>query len=316
MKGNDIIMSKRILIALGGNALGCNLEEQMQAVHETGRAIAQLVSEGYEIVITHGNGPQVGLVSDVFSCYEANHETSHFTLSLCVSLTQGLIGYDLQNGIREQLLNRGFKKYVSTLITQVVVDKKDPAFNMPTKPIGPFYDKATAKSMISKGVNMMEDSGRGHRRVVASPKPIKIVEDDTIKTLLDSGEIVIACGGGGIPVIKEGNHLRGVEAVVDKDFASAKLAEVLDVDYFIILTAVEKVAINFGKENEQWLDELTCEKAKEYMAQKQFGVGSMEPKVQACVDFIERKPHSVALITHLNKVSEGLAGLTGTRIVK
>ena len=309
-------MSKRILLALGGNALGSNLEQQMQAVHETGKAIAKLVEQGYEIVITHGNGPQVGLVSDVFSCYEADHETSHFTLSLCVSLTQGLIGYDLQNAIREELLNRGLKKYVSTLITQVVVDKQDPAFNMPTKPIGPFYDKKIAKSMIEKGVNMMEDSGRGHRRVVASPKPLRIVEDDTIKTLLNSGEIVIACGGGGIPVVKEGNHLRGVDAVIDKDFASAKLAEVLDVDYFVILTAVEKVAINFGKENEQWLDELTCRQAKHYMDQGQFGIGSMQPKVQACVDFINRKPECVALITHLDKVSDGLAGLTGTRIVK
>jgi len=309
-------MSKKILLALGGNALGSNLEEQMAAVHQTGKAIAKLVEEGYEIVITHGNGPQVGLVSDVFSCYEADHVTSHFTLSLCVSLTQGLIGYDLQNAVREELLNRGLEKYVSTLITQVVVDKKDPAFNMPTKPIGPFYDSKTALSMIGNGVNMMEDSGRGHRRVVASPKPIRIVEKNTIKTLLDSGEIVIACGGGGIPVVKEGNHLRGVEAVVDKDFASAKLAEALEVDYFVILTAVEKVAINFGKENEMWLDELTCEKASEYMEQGQFGIGSMQPKVQACIDFIEGNPESVALITHLDKVSEGLAGLTGTRIVK
>jgi carbamate kinase len=309
-------MSKKILVALGGNALGSTLEEQMQAVHQTGKAIAELVEQGYEIVITHGNGPQVGLVSDVFSCYEANHETSHFTLSLCVSLTQGLIGYDLQNAVREELLNRGLKKYVSTLITQVVVDKKDPAFNTPTKPIGPFYNKAIAKTMISKGVNMMEDSGRGHRRVVASPKPVRIVEKNTIKTLLNSGEIVIACGGGGIPVVKEGNHLRGVEAVIDKDFASARLAEVLEVDYFIILTAVEKVAINFGKENEQWLDELTCEQAKQYNADGQFGIGSMQPKVQACVEFIEKSPKSIALITHLEKVSDGLKGLTGTRIVK
>jgi len=309
-------MSKRILLALGGNALGKNLEEQMLAVHKTGKAIAALVKEGYEIVITHGNGPQVGLVSDAFDYYKLSHDISHFTMSVCVSLTQGFIGYDLQNALREELINAGIKKHVSTIITQVIVDENDEAFSNPTKPIGPFHTKEEAKKMREMGETVIEDSGRGYRRVVPSPKPIKVVETSTVKTLLESGEIVIACGGGGIPVIKVGNHLKGVEAVVDKDFASAKLADALDVDCFIILTAVEKVAIDFNKPSQKWLDRITLKEAKEYMKQKQFGVGSMEPKVLACCEFIEKNPSKRAIITDLNKVAEGLKGETGTEIVK
>ena len=308
-------MNKRILLALGGNALGKNLPEQMAAVHATGRAIVDLVKAGYEMVITHGNGPQVGLMSDAFESYQQSHGLEHFQMSVCVSLTQGYIGYDLQNALREELSNAGIEKHVSTIITQVEVSPEDAAFANPTKPIGPFYSKEKAQSMMAKGISMMEDSGRGWRKVVPSPKPIKVIETETIECLVKHGEMVIACGGGGIPVIRVGNHLKGVEAVVDKDYASAKLATALDVDAFIILTAVEKVAINFGKPDEQWLDKITVAEAKALAEQGQFGKGSMEPKVLAAVEFLEANPGKMALITHLNKVKEALDGKTGTRII-
>jgi len=308
-------MSKRILLALGGNALGKNLPEQMAAVHATGRAIVDLVKAGYEMVITHGNGPQVGLMSDAFESYQQSHGLEHFPMSVCVSLTQGYIGYDLQNALREELSNAGVEKHVSTIITQVEVSPEDAAFAKPTKPIGPFYSKQQAQAMMVKGISMMEDSGRGWRKVVPSPKPIKVIETETIECLVKHGEMVIACGGGGIPVIRVGNNLKGVEAVVDKDYASAKLATALNVDAFIVLTAVEKVAINFGKPDEQWLDEMTVAEAKALAKQGQFGKGSMEPKVLAAVEFLEANPGKMALITHLNKVKEALEGKTGTRII-
>lgn len=307
-------MSKRILLALGGNALGSTLAEQMTAVHATGRAIVGLVKDGYEMVITHGNGPQVGLMSDAFESYQQSHGLEHFPMSVCVSLTQGYIGYDLQNALREELVNAGVGKHVSTIITQVEVDPKDPAFANPTKPIGPFYTKETAQAMMVKGISMMEDAGRGWRKVVPSPMPKKVIETSTIECLLNNGEMVIACGGGGIPVIRVGNHLKGVEAVVDKDYASAKLATALHVDAFIILTAVEKVAINFNQPDMKWLDRLTVTEAKANAKQGQFGKGSMEPKVLAAAEFVQNNPGKTALITHLDKVQEALDGKTGTRI--
>lgn len=308
-------MKKRILLALGGNALGNNLPEQMTAVHATGKAIVGLVKSGYDMVITHGNGPQVGLMSDAFESYQQSHGLEHFPMSVCVSLTQGYIGYDLQNALREELINAGVDKHVSTIITQVEVSPEDPAFAKPTKPIGPFYTKAEAQAMMVQGISMMEDAGRGWRKVVPSPKPVKVIETETIERLVKNGEMVIACGGGGIPVIRVGNHLKGVEAVVDKDYASAKLATALDVDAFIILTAVEKVAINFNKPDEKWLDVMTVAEAKEYAAQGQFGKGSMEPKVLAAVEFVENNPGKTALITHLEKIEEALEGKTGTKII-
>ncbi len=307
-------MRKRILLALGGNALGSTLPEQMAAVHATGKAIVGLVKDGYEMVITHGNGPQVGLMSDAFESYQQSHGLEHFPMSVCVSLTQGYIGYDLQNAIREELINAGVEKHVSTIITQVEVDPEDPAFANPTKPIGPFYTKEQAQAMMVKGISMMEDAGRGWRKVVPSPLPKRVIETSTIECLLDGGEMVIACGGGGIPVIRVGNHLKGVEAVVDKDYASAKLATALKVDAFIILTAVEKVAINFNQPDMKWLDHLTAAEARAYAGQGQFGKGSMEPKVLAAAEFVENNPGKTALITHLNKVKEALEGKTGTRI--
>ena len=256
-------MSKKIVLALGGNALGDSLAEQMVAVQTTASAIVDLIEQGHQVIVTHGNGPQVGMINVAFEAASKTAANSPvLPMSVCVALSQGYIGYDLQNALREELLNRGINKPVTTLITQVVVDGKDPAFIDPSKPIGSFFSKEEADVMIAKGVQMKEDAGRGYRRVVASPKPIDIVEKATVRTLMEAGQVVITAGGGGIPVTVEGNHLKGASAVVDKDFASAKLAELIDADMLIILTAVEKVAINFGKPNEQWLANLSVADAQ------------------------------------------------------
>jgi carbamate kinase len=310
-------MKKRIVIALGGNALGNNLTEQMAAVKVTSKAIADLVEEGHEVVISHGNGPQVGMINLAFEAASKVEKNSppKLPMSVCVAMSQGYIGYDLQNALREELLDRGLAIPLATIITQVVVDENDAAFKNPTKPIGSFYSREEAAQMEALGYIVKEDAGRGYRRVVASPKPVDIVEKEVVKSLLNAGQIVIAGGGGGIPVVKEGNHLKGVSAVIDKDFASAILAEIVDADYFIVLTAVEKVAINFGKENEQWLDTLSVQKAREYIAAGHFAKGSMLPKVEAAIQFAGTKPGRSSLITLLEKAKEGIAGKTGTRIV-
>jgi carbamate kinase len=307
-------MKKRIVIALGGNALGNNLPEQMIAVKNTSKAIADLIEEGHEVVISHGNGPQVGMINDAMDLYgRSNPEHPTFTpLSVCVAMSQAYIGYDLQNALKEELLNRGIKKSVTTVITQVRVDEDDPKFKNPTKPIGPFMDEEGKKLAEAKGLTVIEDSGRGYRRVVASPLPKEIIEIDTVRNLLDSGEIVVACGGGGIPVIREGNHLKGVGAVIDKDFASSVLAQNINADFLIILTAVEKVAINFGKPDVKWLDSITTEEAKQYMGEGHFAPGSMLPKVQAAVDFASSGDNRTALITLLEKAKDGINGKTGT----
>ena len=230
-------------------------------------------------------------------------------------MSQAYIGYDLQNALREELLNRGLNKPVCTIVTQTVVDANDPAFKDPSKPIGKFLSKEEAEAVASKtGYLMKEDAGRGYRRYVASPKPVSIVEAPCIKSLSESGAVVVACGGGGIPVIAEGNHLRGAAAVIDKDFGSEMMAELLDADMLIILTAVEKVAINYRKPNEEWLSDLTPEMAARYEAEGQFAAGSMLPKVQAAVKFAQSKPGRTALITLLEKAKEGIAGKTGTAV--
>ncbi len=310
---------KRIVIALGGNALGKNLPEQYLAVQETSRAIADLIEAGNEVIISHGNGPQVGMINNAMAAYSKT-EPSHpaiTPLSVCVSMSQAYIGYDLQNALKEELLNRGIKKNVATVITQVRVDENDPAFEHPTKPIGHFMTKEEADAAVaSSGIQVMEDAGRGYRRVVASPKPAEIIEIDTVKDLLDAGEVVIASGGGGIPVIRQGNHLKGVGAVIDKDFASCLLAQQLNADFLIILTAVEKVALRFGTPEETWLDDITVEEAKQYMEEGHFAPGSMLPKVQAGVEFAESGEGRTALITLLQKAKDGVNGATGTRIIK
>jgi carbamate kinase len=235
----------------------------------------------------------------------------------CGAMSQGYIGYHLQNAIREELLNRGMDVPVATVITQVIVDKDDPAFANPTKPIGAFYSEEEAKMLTeTKGYQMKEDAGRGYRRVVASPKPVDVAEKATVKALVDHGHVVISVGGGGIPVVVEGNKLVGVPAVIDKDFASAKLAEILDADYLIILTAVDQVAINYGKENEKWLSTLTLEECNQYIEEGHFAPGSMLPKVQAAMAFAASKPGRKALITSLERAEEGIEGKTGTVIVQ
>lgn len=306
---------KRVVIALGGNALGKNLHEQMLAVKETAKAIVDLVEEGQEVVISHGNGPQVGMIHLAMAeLSKKNPQYGYTPLSVCVGMSQGYIGYDLQNALREELLDRNINKPVSTIITQVCVDADDQAFENPTKPIGNFMTKEEAVEMQKNGKKVMEDAGRGYRRVVASPKPIDIIEIETIKALIDAEQIVIASGGGGIAVTQQGNHLKGASAVVDKDFASCKLAELIDADCLIILTAIEKVAINFGKPNEKWLSNITVDETNEYIKQGHFAPGSMLPKIQAAVEFASSKPNRYTLITLLEKAKDGIAGKTGTVI--
>ena len=309
-------MGKRIVIALGGNALGNNLPEQMAAVKKTAAAIADLVEGGNEIVIAHGNGPQVGMIQNAMTELTRSNPEKYIPcpLSVCVAMSQGYIGYDLQNALREELLDRGIVKGCATVLTQVEVDPEDPAFKNPTKPIGAFMTKEEADAMAqTQGYQVMEDAGRGWRRVVASPKPQAIVEIDTIKDLIAADHIVVACGGGGIPVFRtEGNHLKGAAAVVDKDFAAEKLAEQLDADCLIILTAVEKVAIHFGKPDEKWLSELTPAEAQKYIEAGEFAPGSMLPKVEAAVAFAGSAPGRTTLITLLEKARDGVAGKTGT----
>ena len=298
---------KRIVIALGGNALGNTLPEQMAAVKVTSKAIVDLIEEGCEVVVTHGNGPQVGMINNaMIALTHEDAQQPNTPLSVCVAMSQAYIGYDLQNALREELFNRGITDIpVATMITQVRVNEDDPAFNNPSKPIGKFFNEEQAKMMEEKyGYIMKEDAGRGYRRVVASPKPAEIIEIGTIRTMVESGDLVIACGG---------NHLKGASAVIDKDFASCLLAQELDADFLIILTAVEKVAINFGKPNEQWLEDLTVEEAKKYMEEGHFAPGSMLPKVQAAVDFASSKEGRTALITLLEKSKDGIQGKTGTR---
>jgi len=308
-------MNKKVVVALGGNALGSTLAEQMAAVRNTAKAIADLTESGFDIVIAHGNGPQVGMINNAFAEYaKKDSKFPYMPLSMCVAMSQAYIGYDLQNALREEYLNRGIKKDVTSIITQVVVDEKDPAFERPSEPVGPFMREHEAEAARAMGMVVVEDSGRGYRRVVASPKPQDIVEIETVEVLIKAGEVVIACGGGGIPVVREENHLRGVGAVIDKDFASALMAEKIDADSFVVLTAVEKVAIKFGKPDQQWLSDLSADQAEKYIADSEFAEGSMLPKVKAALSFAKSKPGRKALITSLEKAADGLAGRTGTWI--
>lgn len=311
-------MGKRIVIALGGNALGKNLPEQMIAVKHTAKAIVDLIEQGNEVIIAHGNGPQVGMIQEAMTQLNRSDPEKYIPcpLSVCVAMSQGYIGYDLQNALREEMLNRGIKKNAATVLTQVEVDKNDSAFKNPTKPIGSFMTEEEAKKMVAeRGYDIVEDAGRGYRRVVASPQPVAIVELDTIRSLIETGNVVIACGGGGIPVfITEGNHLKGAAAVIDKDFAAARLAEQVNADTLIILTAVEKVAIHFGTPEQEDLSELTPESAQAYIEAGEFAPGSMLPKVQAALQFAQSGEGRTSLITLLDKAADGIAGKTGTVI--
>jgi len=311
-------MGKRIVVALGGNALGSTLPEQMAAVKKTAGAIVDLIAAGHDVVVAHGNGPQVGMLQQAMTLLTRSDPERyiHCPLSVCVAMSQGYIGYDLQNALREALLDRGIHKGVSTVLTQVEVDPDDPAFAHPTKPIGAFMTREEASHLVeTREYDVMEDAGRGYRRVVASPMPKAIVEIESIRDMVEAGLVVVACGGGGIPVFRTvGHHLRGAAAVIDKDFASCVLAEQLEADTLIILTAVEKVAVNFGRPDQRWLDALTLEEARRYLAEGQFAPGSMRPKVEAAVRFAGSAPGRTALITLLEKAHDGIAGRTGTRI--
>ena len=306
----------RIVIALGGNALGNTPYEQLALVTETAKPIVDLIAEGNEVIIAHGNGPQVGMINlGMATAAEAGAIKSDMPFPECGAMSQGYIGFHLQNAIGNELAARGMEKDVATVVTQVLVDEADPAFQKPTKPVGAFYDKETAERIAAeKGFTMVEDAGRGYRRVVPSPKPVDVIETNTVKALVKSGTVVITVGGGGIPVVRKEGKLIGTAAVIDKDFASAKLAELLDADVLVILTAVEKVAINFGKPNQENLSELTPELARQYIAEGQFAPGSMLPKVEAALSFAESKPGRKALITLLEKAKAGIAGETGTVI--
>lgn len=308
-------MKKKIVLALGGNALGCDLAGQMQALQQTAQTIAELVAQGHQVVITHGNGPQVGMITLAFeAAARTEAHTPMLPMSVCVALSQGYIGYDLQNTLREALLARNLDIPVATVITQVEVAAGDAAFSQPDKPIGSFFSEAEAQALIRQGYTMKEDAGRGYRRVVASPKPVDIIEKETVKALMAAGQVVITCGGGGIPVVREGQHLRGVSAVIDKDWASATLSAMIDADMLIILTAVEKVALHFGKANQQLLDTLSVRDAERFIAEGHFAAGSMLPKVEAAVAFARSRPGRQALITELRQAKAGIEGKTGTLI--
>ncbi len=306
----------RMVIALGGNALGKTPLEQKESVKKTAVPIINLMEKGHELILTHGNGPQVGMINLAFElCSEDGGELPEMPFPECGAMSQGYIGFHLQNALGEEIKKRSLNCSVSTIITQVLVDSNDEAFNKPSKPIGTFYNKDDAEKLSSeKGYDIIEDAGRGYRRVVPSPLPIDIEEKEIIKILLDSGQIVISCGGGGIPVIKDEDSLKGVPAVIDKDFASSKLAQILDADLLVILTAVEKVAINFGKENQQWLDKMTVDEAEKYIKEGHFAAGSMLPKIKASIDFVAGGSGRKALITSLEKAKEGLLGKNGTII--
>ena len=308
----------RMVIALGGNALGKNLPEQMRAVKKTAAAMVDLIAEGHELVVAHGNGPQVGMIQKAMAALTRTAPEKYIPcpLSVCVAMSQGYIGYDLQNALREELLDRGMEKGVATVLTQVEVDPLDPAFARPTKPIGAFMTREEAEKLIrERDYTVMEDAGRGWRRVVASPRPRSIVEIGSIRAMVEAGLVVVACGGGGIPVFRtEGHHLKGAAAVIDKDFAAGLLARQLDADTLVILTAVEKAAVNYGTPEQRWLDHLTPAEALSLAAEGQFAPGSMLPKMRAAAEFAASAPGRRAVITLLEKALDGIEGRTGTVI--
>ena len=304
--------NRSIVVALGGNALGKNPEEQLKLVKNTAKSIVDLVSEGYNVVVSHGNGPQVGMINLAF---EESKDTPYMPFAECGAMSQGYIGYHLQQAIQAELKARGINKGCASVITQVLVDKKDPAFNKPDKPVGSFYTKKEAEKIASeRGYTFTEDAGRGYRRVVPSPKPIEIVELDLIKDLLDQGNIVIVSGGGGIPVVKENGTLKGVAAVIDKDRSSSLLARKLDADILLILTTVEKVSIKYNTVDQINIHNLEVSEAKKYIKNGEFAKGSMLPKVESCIDFCEYKEGGVGIITSLDCAKEAINEETGTII--
>lgn len=312
-------MSKTAVVAIGGNAIiqegqKGSLEEQFANVRKSMDPIIDLLEDGYRVVLTHGNGPQVG--NALIKEDAAKHLLPPYSMDASGAETQGLLGYVLKQSLANRLKERGLSHETAAVVTQVLVDDGDPGFLHPTKPVGPFFSAAEARALeTDKGYVMVEDSGRGYRRVVPSPKPMDILEKNAVKRLAQADFVVIAVGGGGIPVIEREGHLHGVEAVIDKDYASALLAEEIEADVLIILTGVEKVAVNFGKPNQEFLASMTVAEARKHMAEGQFPPGSMGPKIDAALGYVE-KGRGIAIITSIDKLQAAVHGETGTRIVK
>ncbi|MEB3429123.1 carbamate kinase [Citroniella saccharovorans] len=309
-------MSKKYVIALGGNALGNSPKEQEKNLVVTSKAIVDLVEEGVEVTICHGNGPQVGMIKKAMD--ETFNENGEIFMPFaeCGAMSQGYIGFQMQNAIKNELLKRNIRKNVVSVITEVEVDRNDPAFKDPTKPIGSFMTEEEAKKLEEAGIFVMEDAGRGYRQVVPSPKPKRILEKESIENLIENGNIVISCGGGGIPVILENGEYKGVDAVIDKDLSSSLLAREINADVLVILTAIDNVKINFGKENEESLGEISTEEIKKYLKNDEFKKGSMLPKVEAAIEFADSKEGRLTIITSLEKANEIVSAKAGTRISK
>lgn len=307
----------RIVVALGGNALGNSPQEQLEIVKNTANSLVDLVEGGHEVIITHGNGPQVGMIFNAMAAVDPTTTEDDMPFAECGAMSQGYIGYHLQQAMEAEFQKRGMRRKVATVVSQVEVDKEDKAFEEPTKPIGEFYSEEQAKKLAAEsGFVYKEDAGRGWRRVVASPKPKKICELLTIKKLIEEHNTVITCGGGGIPVISTENGYQGVDAVIDKDRTSALLASKIEADILLILTAVEQVKIHFGTKEEEGLKKITVQEAKNYMNEKEFAAGSMLPKVEACIYFLEHTKNKKAIITSLEKAKDAIIGKTGTTIVE
>ncbi len=309
-------MKEKLIIALGGNALGNTPQEQLELVKNTAEHIVDMVAEGINVVVSHGNGPQVGMINNAFD-YASTHDgkTPAMPFPECGAMSQGYIGYQLSQAILNDMKRRGIMRSTACIVTQTVVYPEDPAFQNPTKPVGAFLTEEEAmKRAEETGYTYKEDAGRGWRQVVASPKPQRIVEFDAIKDLMDDGYIVISTGGGGVPVIEKDDSYHGVPAVIDKDRSSAKLAADFKADMLVILTAVEKVCINFNTPEQQELNSMTVAEAQKYIEEGQFAPGSMLPKVEACIEFVQQHPEGKALITSLECAADGLKGKTGTVI--
>lgn len=305
-------MSK-IVIALGGNALGDSPQEQLDRAAHAAGAIADLIRDGHQVVVVHGNGPQVGMIHKGLEAAALQGSVnSPMPLPECGAMSQGYIGYHLQNALRNELDRRGLSVPVAAVVTQVLVEETDPAFSHPTKPIGAFYTAQQAREMSRSGCVMAEDSGRGYRRVVASPAPVDVIEKDAVSALMAAGQVVITAGGGGIPVVRKDGALVGVPAVIDKDLASATLARLIGAELLIILTAVERVAVNFGKPDQKDIPEMDLAQAQEYIDQGQFAPGSMLPKVQAAMSFAREGGRTI--IAALERAPDAVKGLSGTVI--
>lgn len=309
-------MGKRIVLALGGNALGSTAAEQLVAVRHAASIMADLIAEGHQLIVGHGNGPQVGMIQMALDYAAKNNVTkAPVPLVECVAMSQGYIAYHIQQAIQMELKKRGIKKEVASVVTQMKVDINDPAFSNPAKPVGMFYTKEEADALSAKdGSTFVEDSGRGYRKVVPSPMPLEIVEIDAVRKMLAEDMVVVTVGGGGIPVVEKDGELVGVDAVIDKDQSCSRLAADVEADALLILTAVDRVCINFNKPNQQALAEMSLADCEKYIAEGHFAPGSMLPKVEACMRFVQGKPGGSAIITSLERASDALRGETGTRV--